>query len=151
MTRTTCDGQDGVSLIEVTGVLALLGLAMTVGAFYVSSMDTPIQTGGQLLEGLLIQARARSISTTTAHRVQPGAAGRLVVETATNCSAGSWTAQPTMDVDLPTGVSISPTTWSVCFSRRGSAFANVVVTLAHAELETRQLEVLQGGVVRWLD
>lgn len=141
--------QTGLTLVELLVAVALLGVVVAMGAVYVDTTERPLEAGGSLLEGLLRQARARSISTTTAHRVAPSGPGSLIVEFGDDCDAATWTQEPRMDVDLPEQVTMSDTTWSVCFSRRGIASDNVTITLDHPEWGSKELEVLRGGVTRW--
>jgi hypothetical protein len=90
------------------------------------------------------------MATTTVHRIRPFTEGQLVVEYAPSCLSAAWTLDPRMDLELPAGVTLTPTDWSVCFTTRGTATNNVVVTLEHPKFESKQLEVLMGGAVRWL-
>jgi hypothetical protein len=61
----------------------------------------------------------------------------------------AWTLDPRMDLELPAGVTVSPTDWSVCFNSRGTASNNVVLVLDHPDHPSRSLEILMGGAVRW--
>ena len=61
--------------------------------------------------------------------------------------------EPTLDLSLPARVTIAaptPLNWSVCFDTRGVTSANIIITLAHPELGSQQVEVLLGGSVRAL-
>ncbi len=142
--------QRGITLPELLVTLAVLGIVAGVIVTNLESMQSPLETGGDLLAGTMMQARARSIGTTAAHRVVPSGNGTLLVETAPSCKDTSWTADPGMQLDLPPGVELLETSWSVCFNSRGLASDNVVLTLQHPEAGQRQLEVLRGGIMRWL-
>ena len=45
-------------------------------------------------------------------------------------------------------VTLADTSWTVCFSSRGAAAANVVVTLNHPRTGSEQIEVFTGGSAR---
>ena len=72
------------------------------------------------------------------------------MEYALSCSAGSWTADPQLGLELPDDVTMTHTSWSICFGSRGIAAANQMLTLSHPDAGVQQLEVLMGGAVRWL-
>jgi hypothetical protein len=148
--RVRAGGSAGASLIELVVVSALLGIVLMIAALYLEPLEAPVQTGGELIDALIKQARAKAMAETTVHRIRPLDADSLVVEHASACSSLAWTLEPTMSLDLPRGVSLSATAWSVCFSPRGIASENLVFTLNHPEFPSRQLEILKGGTVRWL-
>jgi hypothetical protein len=108
-----------------------------------------VHSAAMLVEGLVKQTRAKSMSTISSYRLRPFSRSQLVVEFATNCSEEAWTLDPRMDLDLPTGVTLSATDWSVCFNSRGTASDNVVLVLDHPDYEAQRLEILMGGAVRW--
>ncbi len=62
--------------------------------------------------------------------------------------ARTWTTEPHSVLDLPRGVTMTDTAWTVCFTRRGISTANVVVTLSHPDLGSIRVEVLLGGGTR---
>ena len=140
----------GASLVELLVVLAILAAALGITALYFKPMEAPVQVGGELTDALLRQARARSISHTSVHRIRPIDVDSLIVESSSKCSSGAWSLEDDMTVDLPQGVTVAGTAWSVCFDSRGIASENVVVTFDHPEFASRQLEVLRGGTTRWL-
>jgi hypothetical protein len=152
----TCAGADrhgssaGSSMLELLAVLAIMGIGLGIGALYLRPIEAPLRSGGQLLEGMFKQARAKAIATTTAHRVRPFDDRTLVAELASSCSDLAWTVDPRMEVELPEGVTLDATAWSVCFNSRGTSSLNVVVTLEHPDQGQQTLEVLLGGSVRWL-
>ena len=53
-----------------------------------------------------------------------------------------------MKLNLPQGVTLTDTSWSVCFSSRGISSDNVVLTLQHDVYGSEQVEVLLGGTTR---
>lgn len=146
MTRT--HGEAGISILEVLVVIAILGLSITVAAVTLEPLETPLEASVTLTEGFFREARLGAIATTSAHRVQPDDAYRLGVQQATSCSGPTWTTVPDMKLNLPEGVTLTDTGWSVCFSSRGISSDNVVLTLQHDVHGSEQVEVLLGGTTR---
>ncbi len=140
----------GVGMVELLSVLALVGVSVGMMVAYLKPVEAPLQTGGNSLVALMEQTRARSISTTQAHRVRPLDAETAIVEVADNCSSVAWTLDPAIDLDLPDLVTLTATDWSVCFNSRGLSSENLVITLQHPDRGSRRLELLRGGVLRWL-
>ena len=147
---TLVSPESGVTLVELLAVLALIGTLVVIATLTVAPMEDPLRAGSQQVEGLIRQTRARAAATMTVHRVRPLFNGLLVVEHAAACSSGSWTADPQFDLTLPNGVTLTDTSWSICFGSRGTAMANQTLTLTDVESRSQQLEILMGGVVRWL-
>ncbi len=143
-------GSRGMTLVEVLAVLAITAVFLTASAVYLRPIETPLRTGAQLVEGLMKQARAKAIASTTAHRVRPFSATTLVVESARSCSSAAWTFDPRMEVVLPVGVNLEETAWTVCFTSRGIASENLFMTLNHEQFGTQRLELLKGGAIKWL-
>jgi Tfp pilus assembly protein FimT len=138
-----------MSLVELLVVLTLLSLMIGIAPLFLRPFEQPLRTGGQLLEGLIRQTRARAAATMTVHRIRPTAPGALTVETAPSCSSGTWTHEPELDLALPRGVTLTDTSWSICFGTRGTTATSRTLTLSHADQGTLPLEVLVGGLVRW--
>jgi len=140
----------GTSLIELLVVLALIGLSVTAISFYLAPLETPLQSGTVLLEGYLRQVRRQAMATTSAYRAVPIGQDRLIAQRASSCLDTTWTEDPLVHLELPDDVTMTDSTWRVCFSSRGISASNVTVTLSHAEFGTRQVEVLIGGTTRVL-
>jgi hypothetical protein len=113
-------------------------------------MATPLESGAIQLEGYFRQARLRAMATTSARRVVPSDSRHLRIEYAATCSDTSWTTENGMRLELPDGVSMTDSTWSVCFSSRGISLNNLTVTLSHSQYGTTDIEVLLGGTTRIL-
>jgi type IV fimbrial biogenesis protein FimT len=144
-------GESGMTLVEALAVLAIFGILIGISAVYLTPMEAPLKTGSEILETTFRQARASAIAKTSAYRVRPSSAGEVVGEYAASCGSASWIEEPKLYRDLPEEVTFPDQSWTVCFSPRGVASANVVVTLSHPELGTRQVEVMLGGVSRVLE
>lgn len=139
----------GVTLPELLVVLAILALTLVASVAAFGSLLAPVRRGAELVESLLLQARARAMVTTSAQRVHPADAGTLVVEHAASCASETWTPEPELGVDLPRGVRLAEIDWSVCFDSRGIASDNIELTVTDGERRSH-LEILAGGAVRWI-
>ncbi len=142
------NGEAGVSLFEVLVVIFILGLSVGIASMNFEPLETPLEASATLIEGFMRQARLNAIVTTSAYRVSPWNSGRLRAETANSCSATSWTADNRMSLNLASGVALSSTSWSVCFSSRGISNENVPIEMHHSTYGTTLVEVLLGGTTR---
>lgn len=140
--------QSGVSLVELMVALALLAMAAAATTVNLEPAEQPLVTGSRLVEGFILQARSSAIATTSAYRVVPAGPSRLVAQYANDCGDATWTPEPAQRLELPDEVKMTATDWSICFSRRGVASANVTVTLTHPDRGAVQVEVLLGGATR---
>jgi prepilin-type N-terminal cleavage/methylation domain-containing protein len=143
-------GQRGMTVIEVLVVLFILSIAITTVAMNLQPVASPVDTSTNLLEGVFREARLNAIATMSAYRVSPASTTRLQGEKGASCSATSWSVDQSLSTTLPTGVTMSPSSWSVCFSSRGISTANVIVTVAHPTYGSKRVEVLYGGTSRVL-
>jgi prepilin-type N-terminal cleavage/methylation domain-containing protein len=146
----TAPRQAGMTLPEVLVVVALIAVALGIALVRFDGTAPALQTAGELTEGMLQHTRARAMAKTTPHRLRPISSTTLVVESGASCSAGPWTLEPDLQLELPDGVTVSDTTWDVCFVSRGTSTQNLVITLNDYDGGSRQLEVLLGGAVQWL-
>jgi hypothetical protein len=137
-------------LIDLIVVMALIGIMAGISALALRHFEAPLETAGDLVDGLIKQTRAKSMASTTVHRIRAVAGDHLVVEYARSCGSAAWTLDPRMDLRLPSGVSLTDTAWSICFDTRGIASDNLILTIDHPQYQARTLEVLKGGTVRWL-
>jgi prepilin-type N-terminal cleavage/methylation domain-containing protein len=142
--------QSGMTLVELLGVLALIAIAVCVAVVNMQSSGIPSTSSTALLEGQFRAARLNAIATMSAYKVTPATPTSLRAEKGATCSATTWTVDSSLNNALATGVTMSPSSWSVCYSSRGVATSNVVVTLAHSRYGSRRVEVLVGGASRVL-
>lgn len=138
------------TLIEALVVLGITGIILAIGAINLRELNNPLQNGASQLEGFFKQARSKAMATTSAYRIHAESPSRLVAEYAANCNAAAWTADPKLTLEFAEGVKVSGTNspWPVCFTSRGLANKNLIVTLSDANNRTRQVEVMLGGGVR---
>jgi hypothetical protein len=125
-----------------------VGIAVAAAVVYLRPIEAPLQVGSTALEGYFRQARGRALATTSAYRVSASTVRLLQAEYAKNCAEASWTPDPKLQLQLPPGVTLASTSWSICFNNRGLADANLQVTLKHPEEGSQQVEVLRGGAAR---
>ena len=142
--------QSGATLIEALVVLAIIGIAVGTSVLSLRPLASPIDTGTTLLDGFFRQARLNAIATTSAYRVSAATNNRLMAASASSCSATTWTTDPRLSLTLPNSVTMTSTSWQVCFSSRGITGSNVNVTLQHPTNGSRTVEVLVGGTSRIL-
>lgn len=138
----------GFSLVETLVVLAILSVALGSAALYLTPTSAPVRSGAVLLKELFGLTRARAVATTSAYRLTPAAADRVTAASADSCTAATWTADPEIELELPQGVSMSSTAWTICFTSRGAADSSLVVTLTHPGFGSEQVEVVMGGSAR---
>jgi hypothetical protein len=138
----------GMTLVELLVLFALMATALGIGAVYLKPIEAPVLRAAELTESALRSARARAVATLSAYRVRPATDATLTAEHASSCAAATWTAENALDLELPDGVTLADTAWSVCFNARGIASNTVVVTLDHPSFAARQVQVMLGGAVR---
>lgn len=134
--------------METLAVLAILGITLGIGTVYLTPLEAPLEAGALLVEGFCRQARLSAIATTSAYRVRPGTAERLLAEHASSCAETVWTLDDGMGTELPRGVTVESTAWSICFSSRGVSSDNQEIRLQHSEDGSIGVEVLVGGTTR---
>ena len=143
-------GQRGFTMIEILAVLAVLGIALGVTAMQLLPIASPIDTSTNLLEGEFRLARLNAIATMTSYRVSSATPTKLQGEKGASCSATTWSPDSSMNVSLPTGVTMSPASWTVCFNSRGISTNNVTVAVTHPTYGSKSILVLYGGTTRVL-
>jgi len=150
--RAILKARSGFSLLELIVALTIFAVVVSIAALGLRNLEDPLGNATHQLEGILKQARAKAMATTSAYRVRPagttsGGNQLLAVERSLRCGSSSWQADGSFaSLELPKQVSLPLTSWSVCFSSRGAADNNLVVTLEH-DGQNRQVEIyLAGGV-----
>ena len=147
-TRFTMNRAKGMSLVELLVVVALMGVMLGVGGIYFTTNEVSLQGATELVERFLRHARGKAMATTSAYRVSALDNRQLQALFSTNCSSASWTVDSALSFELPEKVTLTDTTWTVCFSSRGISSNNLLVGLSHPESGTRQVEVMLGGTTR---
>lgn len=138
----------GFTIVELLLVLAIIGVLMGMTALTMQSLNSPLQSGTSELLGFFKQTRAKAMATTAAYRVLPASSSRIITRFANNCTAATFTDDPQLVLDLPKGVALLDTNWSLCFSARGLADNSLTVTLQDSKNDSRSIEIFLGGAIR---
>ena len=75
----------------------------------------------------------------------------LLAERAASCSDTTWEVDNSTKTQLPQGVTVKSTSWTVCFSSRGISTDNQEIHLQHDQYGTIGVEVLLGGTTRVIE
>lgn len=137
----------GSSLFEVLVVLVIIGILLATAVSNLDQLNRPMEAATAELAGFLKQARARGMATTRAYTVRPSSTERIITEFATECGETA-TTDEILTLNLPRGVLLNDTSWSVCFSPRGLATSDPTIELIDEDGRTKTLEVFLGGAVR---
>ncbi len=139
--------QRGSSLFEVLVVLVLIGILLATAISNIDQLNRPMESATAELVGYLKQVRGRGMATTRAYTVRPTSTEHVIAEFSNECGESA-TADDTLTFNVPRGVLLNGTSWSVCFSPRGLATSNPTIELIDDEGRTKTLEVFLGGAVR---
>jgi len=139
--------EDGFSLIEVLVTLALFGVLCTVAISNLKVLESPLISASSNLTHFFRLVRVRAIAQTRAIKVTPSSTNYLTASTAANCSETSFTPLPELFLDIGEDVSISDTSWSVCFTQRGLVDDSVSFSMSSAT-GSKTVEVALGGGIR---
>ena len=139
--------QKGVTLVELVGVLALLGVGLGTAALLGAGPKFPLGDATEDVATLLHGARLQSMAGAEAYRVVAADSDSLIAQRASRCDDASWTDVPGLAVDLASGVNAS-LTGTLCFGPRGMASDNGRVRLTDGNGSTQDIEVLLAGTLR---
>lgn len=139
--------QQGSSLIELFTVLAISSLLLGIGVMNVTALEGNARNTASELASYFRQARARAMSTTSAVRVRPESQNSIVMESAVDCSAETFTTLGTpMTLSR---ISVMPDSdWLVCYNSRGIADDSPVVQFYDTRGTSSSVEVFLGGSAR---
>jgi prepilin-type N-terminal cleavage/methylation domain-containing protein len=146
----------GFTLIEGIIVTAVMAVLFSVALVGFRGFSNPLENQYAELVSLVRLARIKAMQNTAAYRLVAND-GTIWVQWATSCSATTWATDASIGRDLGgglrglqlgEGVTMSPTSWSICFNSRGSlgSPSNLTLTLSR-EGRTRGMQVLLGGGV----
>ena len=165
----------GFSLVEVMIVFALISALATLGANKLNELSNPLSNAVEQLEGILKQARAKSMTTTSSSLIYPDTSTTtptFVIWRIPDCSQASldkvpggfgsdtrWTEDKTLrNLELPKEVNLTQTNWKVCINSRGLAmlvnsFSGVIELNYSAKGQKAEVQIYAGGGVasRWLE
>ena len=140
----------GFSLIEIMATMALMGIMLAMVAPNLKVLNDPLQNATEQSIGFFKKTKARAVATTSAYLVEANGQFQIKTSYANTCNAlpADFQDDPDLVLDLPTGVQLADTAWSICFSSRGLADQNLIIPMSDVDLDTRSVEVFLGGAVR---
>lgn len=144
----TAKNERGTSLLEVLVVLLIASLLMAMAVPNLDELERPLVNGAHQVVGIVKLARAKAVSTTSAYILAPVSGERIGASTALSCDDPVPLADDSLFLDLPRGITLADTDWTVCLNSRGFAQQNVTIVLVDSELNGRSVEVFLGGAVR---
>ncbi len=141
-------GSKGYTLLELMAALGIVGVLMGSAVSNLKELERPLSSTSSQLMGLFKQARARAISTTSAYFIEPDSSNTIVARFGTNCDDASPVDDDRLGIEIPSSVTMSDTSWSVCFTPRGLADQNITVYLQDNDFNYSSIEVFLGGAVK---
>lgn len=146
--RTPPYHNSGFSLLEVLVSMTLLGLLTGMAISNLKDLDDPLQDGASQVLGYIKQVRAQAISSTQAYFIQASSTTQITSSFGIDCQDPSPVLDDRLFIDLPTGVQMTNTSWTFCFSTRGLADSNILIPLQDQGGSMKVVEVLLGGAAR---
>ena len=140
--------ETGFTVVELLVVFALVSIMSGLAVMNLNALSNSSENAAASLVGLLKQARARAISTTSAYFVVPASTNSIITQSGVNCSDPAPVEDTTLNLVFPAGASLGATTWSVCFTSRGLSDSNTEIVVNDIHSSTRTVEVLLGGSVQ---
>lgn len=163
------DTQSGFSVLELMVTLGFVGILSAIAIPRISFATRPLGDSTNRLSSTFKMVRAKAMSQTAAFRVRPTSASSFRIERARTCNTTNptdWQADGTFSVNdsrldqninfinaTENGLTRSPSNgWSVCFSGRGMANTNLILTLQNqTDSKQKRIEVFPGGAVQTYD
>lgn len=139
--------EKGFSMVELIVVLGAMSIMALTAISDVKTLDNSLSSTSNGLLGYLKVARTKAVGTTQAYNIIASGPYSVRAEVASSCDSATWTADPTHSYDLPSGVSLVSTTFSVCFGPRGFTDGSEDIELTDGS-QLHTLEVFQAGAVR---
>ena len=107
------------------------------------------EQGAEMIAGFIRQVRAKGVAATSAYTIFANGYDQIVSSYSDKCSDALKTPDDTLVLDLPVALELTSSTWSVCFSSRGLADANILLEVFDTkEFEIKEIEVFLGGAIR---
>lgn len=140
----------GFTIFELLVAVSIVAILMGIVIFDIRGLQRKSVDAGDLVKGFVKQVRTRAVSSTLAYKVLPSSTTQIIAQFATTCSAGSWSNDPLLILNIPDDVELTDTSWEVCFNSRGIANSNITIPLQDEEGETTTVEIMLGGSTRIL-
>ena len=145
--------QQGFTLIELLIVIAIIGIMASLAVMGLRGLRNDLTANTSELEGQIKLTRSKAMTTTRAYRLVTAAGGRIEAEWSERCSdTNGWEKDETIWMELSERVSLTDTenvtnNVLICFTSRGLAKTNPVLTLENNKGDTADIEVFVGGAV----
>lgn len=135
----------GVSLLESLIVLLAIAILISIGVRTdIRSLQSPLITESSNLASFFKHARSKAVSTTSAVLVKPIGYSSVKAIKGMTCDSIDQNAKGDFKIVLAPEVAMTDTDWSTCFTSRGLATENVVITMTDNK-KTKTIEVMLGG------
>ena len=140
--------EQGMSILELLVVFLIISIMMNSAVSNLAEIKDPLKDGVSQCLGFVKQVRAKALSTTSAYFLSAGSDGQLVSSWGSTCESSTPTPDPTLFLDLPNGVTLTDTAWSVCFDSRGLASGEQTFSVQDVDGRNETIEIFLGGAVR---
>lgn len=138
----------GISIVEILTTLTLTGVILGIGILNFRKVEDAGVTGAAELSSFIKQVRARAISSTSAYKLTATTTTYLTTQYAKSCTSATWSSDNRVTLKMPTGASVTSTSWSVCFNSRGFPDANTTIGVRNTAGDLKNVEIMLGGAVR---
>jgi type II secretion system protein H len=145
--------QQGFTLIELLIVIAIIGIMAGLAVMGLRGLRNDLDFNATELEGQVKLIRSKAMTTTRAYRLVTAAGGRIEAEWSERCSdTTGWQKDNAIWMELSERVSLANTqnvnnNVIICFTSRGLASTNPILTLQNTEGDTAEVEIFIGGGV----
>ena len=145
--------QQGFSLYELLVVVLIIGSISSLAIVGLRGLRNDLRNSTSQLEAQVKLVRTRALPTTRAYRLVQVSDQRIEAQWSFRCSdADDWTSDERIWFELPSRVNISQTqnvqdNVIICFTSRGVATTNPILTLQDTKGDTTNLEIFLGGAV----
>ena len=145
--------QQGFTLIELLIVIAIIGIMAGLAVVGLRGLRNDLGNSTSELEGQVKLIRSKAMTTTRAYRLVTAADGRIEAEWSERCSdTNGWQKDGTVWMELSERVSLTDTqnvtnNVLICFTSRGLASTNPILTLQDGKGDTAEVEIFIGGGV----
>lgn len=151
MTKRTAIQQrlatSGFSLFELIATLALLSILLGIAIPNFRIQTRPLNDASASTEQFLQLVRSRAISGTAVYKVTPLSQSQIQVFTGSTCASAT-TLSTDLILKLPSGATLTDTTWYVCFNPRGRADAAISFQITAEDGRSKTISVALGGGVK---
>jgi prepilin-type N-terminal cleavage/methylation domain-containing protein len=142
------DAESGFTIVELLVTFAIISVLSGIAVMNLNALSNSSENAAASLVGLLKQARARAIASTSAYFVVPISSTSIVTRSGTTCSDASPVDDPTLTLQLASGATLGSTSWSVCFTSRGLSDSNTEIVVNDIHSHSLTVEVFLGGGVQ---